>query len=1226
MSENLHLYARTQINTEANDSLGKIAKRIKPGSHVLDVGCATGSLGCYLKDFGCVVDGIEYNPESAALARPFYREIWLGDIERDPLEKFLAKNKYQYIVLADVLEHLRDPGKLLRVLSQSLQPDGQFLISIPNISHMGVILELLSGDFRYRQEGLLDQTHLRFFTKESFTRLLTENQLIAHVIDYTILDIRHTEFKEYTTQATQIGIAEILRKNPDNIVYQFIFTATPNKLSTHLEENNTARTPPVGPRLFSTLYFSAFNEEFNEGNSQSLPVPLGSKRHRIAFSYPQGKAKVLRFDPSEQKVIILLHSIKLYSSGKLIWSFDKRTKTLLSVPHGGIRLSSDEAETSNQTIRMICESNDPYFHIPAEQEKIQLSDTLEIEISTPLSLPNANKQSEDKIALELYYTLNDIIEEKRLLDSQPKSLEKKLSITSIEPKQVLGSRSWHLSKPIRISANFFRATKSIFTVGIQGKNTRRNLARKIYNSAPIPSKIKLKITPYIKRLIKKQYGQDYTSWIKRYDTLSQKDIKLIRNDMSSWKINPKISIIMPTYNSSEIFLKKSIESVRNQLYQNWELCIADDASTVTHVKQLLKHYSDLDKRIKITFRESNGHISEASNSALELATGDYVALLDHDDELSKHALYWAAAEINKHLDAALIYSDEDKIDASGRRSSPYFKPDWNPDLLLCQNYISHLGIYKKSILDEIGAFRVGFEGSQDWDLVLRFTRNLAPERIHHIPAVLYHWRMAPGSTACAVDAKPYVLNAARKALIDHCGNDAQPVTFEEACQGVFHLPHFKPQNDPLVSIIIPTRNGYDDLKICIESLRKTTYSNYEVLIIDNQSDEHQTLDYLHQLSQCQKYRILSYPYAFDYAAMHNWAVPQAKGEFICLLNNDTEIVTPDWLTEMTGQAQRIGVGAVGAKLLYPDDTLQHGGVITGIGGIEGHAHKYHSSQDPGYCGRAALAQNFSAVTGACLLVKKQYWLERGGMASELPVAFNDVDFCLRLSEMGLRNVWLPQAVLYHHESRSRGSDIAPEKLKRFALEHAYMQWRWGNRINNDPAYNPNLTLQHANFALAWPPRTSKPWQPNENLVPIPYGLPNVPTQWIEVTQNRSIEGNFLIPRGLNEASLLGLTLLIRTNNGRSDGALSLELSDDQGHNIQANRSLAGAHDNMPLSLYFEDMILRLTDVKQLNFHITLTDNSKPAFLLAYPLDARWGHHIVGYEEFALRIDLILAND
>lgn len=569
----------------------------------------------------------------------------------------------------------------------------------------------------------------------------------------------------------------------------------------------------------------------------------------------------------------------------------------------------------------------------------------------------------------------------------------------------------------------------------------------------------------------------YERWIALYDTLSEEDRQAIRAHMARFASPPVFSIIMPTHNTREVWLRRAIESVRHQLYPHWQLCIADDASTDPRVRAVLAEYAQLDPRLHIRHRESNGHISAASNTALEMATGDFVALLDHDDELTEHALYMAAAALHDHPDLDLIYSDEDKIDESGHRFDPYFKPDWNPTLLTAQNYISHLGIYRTALLRAIGGFREGYEGSQDWDLALRFSEGTNASRIHHIPHILYHWRAIEGSTATSAGEKPYAVEAAAKALREHLTRTGTRGSVSRVNGGYFRVTPETPQPAPLVSILIPTRNGLTLLRRCIESLRKRTrYKNFEILVIDNQSDEADTLAYLDELAAQGHARILRYAHPFNFSALNNFAVQAARGTYLCLMNNDIEVISEGWLDEMLSQAARPGTGAVGAKLYYPNDTIQHAGVLLGMGGVAGHPYSGVARNATGYMTRLSLAQNMSAVTAACLLVRKDIYEEVGGLnAVDLTVAFNDVDFCLKLLERGYWNVWTPYAEFYHHESASRGPEDTLEKQSRFQREVAHMQARWGHLLAYDRAHNPNLTLGSSWPWLAPMPRVKKPW-------------------------------------------------------------------------------------------------------------------------------------------------------
>ncbi|MGZ8158946.1 MAG: glycosyltransferase [Methylobacter sp.] len=565
---------------------------------------------------------------------------------------------------------------------------------------------------------------------------------------------------------------------------------------------------------------------------------------------------------------------------------------------------------------------------------------------------------------------------------------------------------------------------------------------------------------------------DYSEWVRLYDTLTDQERKKIKAQTNRLHNPPLISVVMPVYNPPLDMLEDAIRSVQGQLYPHWELCIADDASTDAGVQKLLQRYMDSDARIKVVFRKNNGHISAASNSALELVSGDYVALLDNDDLLREHALFWIADAIVNHPDAGLIYSDEDKIDQSGLRYDPYFKSDWNPDLFLSHNMICHLGAYRAELVKKLGGFREGCEGAQDYDLALRCSERLSPAQIVHVPRVLYHWRSHPGSTAQAGSEKNYALSAGERALNDHFARTQISAQAELLDFGMYRARYAIPESAPLVSLIIPTRNGLSLIKQCIESLfDKTTYKNFEVLIVDNNSDDPETLEYFASLAGNKKIRVLRDERPFNYSALNNAAVQQAQGEYIGLVNNDIEVISPEWLDEMMGLAIQPGVGAVGARLWYPNETLQHGGCITGIGGVAGHSHKHLPRGQFGYFARAQLIQTISVVTAACLVIKKSIYEEVKGLdETNLKVAFNDVDFCLRVREAGYRNIWTPYAELYHHESATRGYEDTPEKKLRFRDEVLYMQKRWGNSLKNDPAYSPNLTLDHEDFSYAWPPR------------------------------------------------------------------------------------------------------------------------------------------------------------
>lgn len=560
----------------------------------------------------------------------------------------------------------------------------------------------------------------------------------------------------------------------------------------------------------------------------------------------------------------------------------------------------------------------------------------------------------------------------------------------------------------------------------------------------------------------------YERWIENNET-PQSSYGRYRGLVQEWTGRPLISIAMPTFNTPAQWLRKAIESVVGQVYDRWELCIADDCSTEPEVRAILDAYCERDPRIKVTYREANGHISAASNTAIAMATGDYVGLLDHDDELHPLALLYMAKAIQAHPEVALFYSDEDKISVDGVRSDPYFKCKLNYDLFLSQNMVCHFSVYKADALREVGGFRLGFEGAQDYDLALRVMDAFGQDAIHHVPRVLYHWRLIPQSTASGHEAKPYAASAAARAIEEHLARIGVRGTVEGApgASAFSKVVYALPDNPPDVEIIIPTRDASSLVRQCIDSIRnKTIYPNYRITIIDNGSTEQATFDLFASYAEDPRIRVLRDDSPFNYSAINNRVALASDAEFICLMNNDIEIIDGGWLSEMVSLGIQDRVGAVGAKLLYPGDTVQHAGVILGIGGVAGHSHKHWPRNAPGYFCRNLLRSAMSAVTAACLVIRKDIFREVGGLDEKLEVAFNDVDFCLRVQKAGYRNVWTPYAELYHHESASRGYEDTPEKKARFDREIAYVKAHWGDQLLDDPCYSPNLTLEFENFALS----------------------------------------------------------------------------------------------------------------------------------------------------------------
>ncbi len=536
---------------------------------------------------------------------------------------------------------------------------------------------------------------------------------------------------------------------------------------------------------------------------------------------------------------------------------------------------------------------------------------------------------------------------------------------------------------------------------------------------------------------------------------------------SGLTILPKFSIIMPVYDPPVQFLRKALESVLNQQYENWELCIADDCSPNSQVQRLLQVYAAKDKRIKLVLRKENGHISASSNSALALATGDYIVLMDHDDALAENCLFEVAKHLNDHPEHEIIYSDEDKINEYDRHSVPHFKPDWAPHSLLSRNYFGHIVVMKKAVVDAIGGFRLGFEGSQDYDLILRATEQT--QKIGHIPKVLYHWRIHKKSAAQSEEVKPYAYIAAKKALEEALQRRQTPGEVEYLSGLRGYRIRYQITRPGKVSIIIPTKDQVKLTKNTIDSIfRLTDYPDFEVIVLNNNSTSPELFALMDHYTQEYKdrFRCIDASFPFNFAKLMNMGVAACDGDYLLFLNNDMEVIHEDWLSTMVSHAQHANTGAVGAKLLYPDDHVQHAGVIVGLGGIAGHAFVNAHKDDPCYFNYLQSMNNFSALTAACLMVRREVFLEVGGMTELFEVEYNDVDFCLKIQQAGYYNVYLPDVQLYHFESSTRGHPHkSKESYQRHLREMAMFEERWRTVIAHDPCYSPNLSLGAHDFSL-----------------------------------------------------------------------------------------------------------------------------------------------------------------
>lgn len=574
-----------------------------------------------------------------------------------------------------------------------------------------------------------------------------------------------------------------------------------------------------------------------------------------------------------------------------------------------------------------------------------------------------------------------------------------------------------------------------------------------------------------------QYG-DYGGWIK-YNEPKDADLKLQMK--KKFKIEPKISIVVPMYNTKEKFFKELVESLKRQTYSNWELCLADGSPEENNN---LKKYMN-DDRIKYKFLNANKGIAGNSNEAVDMATGDYIALLDHDDILSEYALFEVVRTINTYPNGEFFYSDEDKIDENDNRYDAYFKPDFSPDTLRCQNYICHLSVFKKELMEKLGGFKEDYNGAQDYDIFLRMSEIVEPKNIIHIPKILYHWRVHSESTAkLNSHAKNYAFEAGKKAIEDHLKRVGLDGVVSEGCiEGIYRVD-YKVIGNPKVSIVIPNKDGKEVLEVCIKSLvEKTTYDNYEIIVVENNSDTDEIFEYYKEIIKNPKIKVINYntgkfieneeqaskeyvnrnrievKKGFNYSAVINCGARASTGDYVVQLNNDTELRTENWLEILLGFVQRNDVGAVGVKLIYPDNTIQHAGIIVGIGGIAGNRFKSIPYDGHGYFAQESMIMNLSAVTAACIITPKSIYDEVGYMDETLAVAFNDVDFCMKIREKGYLVIYNPFVEFWHYESKTRGQEDTPEKIKRFQNEMSIFEQRWPEILEfGDPYYNINLSL------------------------------------------------------------------------------------------------------------------------------------------------------------------------
>lgn len=555
----------------------------------------------------------------------------------------------------------------------------------------------------------------------------------------------------------------------------------------------------------------------------------------------------------------------------------------------------------------------------------------------------------------------------------------------------------------------------------------------------------------------------YGPWFEKHKPSAE---ELERQRKKKWKNPPLISVAVPAYRTPPGFLEQMILSVKEQTYPHWELCIVNASRGEDGMEQVLGRYAGGDERIRVKNLEENLGIAGNTNEALEMARGEFVGLLDHDDLLAPQALFRIAEALTADPQADAVYTDEDKVTTDlSEHFQPHFKPDFNLDLLRSNNYITHFFVVRTRLAREAGGFRREFDGAQDYDFIFRCTEEA--KKVLHVPEVLYHWRTHKASTADNPASKMYAFEAGKRAIEAHLARCGQEGTVSLRKDLGFYRVEYPVQGEPLVSILIPNRDQKETLEKCLNSIwEKSTYKNYEILIVENNSSSPEIFDYYREIEKRPGVRILTWKEGFNYSAINNFGEKSAAGDYLLFLNNDVEVINPRWIEELLGNCQRKEVGIVGAKLYYPDDTIQHAGTVIGIGGIAGHAFLNMPRSRTGYLHKASLQMDLSAVTAACMMMKRQVFEQLGGFEERLSVAFNDVDLCLRTVQAGYLVVYNPEVELYHYESKSRGAEDSEEKVRRFQEEIEFMRCRWMDLLKKgDPYYNRNLTLSKWNYSL-----------------------------------------------------------------------------------------------------------------------------------------------------------------
>jgi GT2 family glycosyltransferase/SAM-dependent methyltransferase len=1093
-------YQLAEINLKnQNSSQSLTVELVGENKRVLEIGTSTGYVTKVLRERGNQVIGVEIDKDAGEAARQYCESMIIGDVDELDLDAYIDPASIDVILMADVLEHLRWPDRLLGKIKKYLKQDGYLVVSIPNVAHGDLLLNLLNGDFRYTSMGLLDETHLRFFGRRNIINIFNKLGYIIKDLLETKTPVGSTELKMDSGNMPP-ELIKFISSLPDSDVYQFVFKAIPS------DRSSNEAIPDVD---FIKAVSISLEDILKQHESEKVSASEQLKQaHDLAATLGQNISQLLKdigdrdsrisSISSQLQQVNLEHEAQIAGISSQLKEANSKVLTLVQANAereaqiAGI--SSQLQEANSQVLNLeqakaereaqiagissqLQEANSQVLALEqanAEREAqiASLGSQLQEASSQVLTLEQANAERETQIAgissqlqeaTSQVLTLVQANAEREAhiasINSQLQEATSRVQILNNEISEMKRSIVWQMT--MKFHNDFVEralppgsSQRRFYDRGLKGARIlvdegASSLWKKYQNSMEknnIISPINIENI---------EAKDDYAIWIQSNEP-NERELESVRNESNEFIYKPKISILTPVWNVDERWLRLAIESVINQTYKNWELCIVDGGSENPNIKKILKEFANQDSRIKVKLMGKNEGISVNSNECLSLSTGQFVVFLDHDDELAAFALYEVVKLLNINPKLEFIYSDHDKMDAMGRRFEPFFKPDWSPDMFLTYNYPIHITVIRKEMLIELGGFRKEYDGSQDYDLFLRVLELIESENIAHIPKILYHWRTLPTSAAQSSEAKPYAYIAAKNALKD--AMKRRGIEIDDVLNAFSidsYRVKYKIENNPKVAIIIPTKDNLNLLRNCINSiLTKTTYRNFKIIIVDNQSKRDDVFGYYEELKRNPMIEILNYNKEFNYSEINNYAISQTDSEYILLLNNDVEIISEDWLNAMLEHAQRENVGAVGAKLIFPDNTIQHCGIVLDNGDAY---HVYYKHPDNlGYFGIVDIIRNCTGVTAACMLTKRSIFNEVGGLDEDFAVAFNDVDYCFKLRQKGYLIVYTPYAKLYHHESQTRGQEDV--KQLRFLRERDELREKWIHVMDMDPYLNPNLTL------------------------------------------------------------------------------------------------------------------------------------------------------------------------